>query len=180
MDDQLDSAVRSRARPQMDGTFSGRSLHVCPSPAMVQCVVLCLEKENTSPLLTILYTAALPLGTSNPEKKQDSNKGIAKECFSYPVAMPFSPLQSYTNKRAIYSTTWWQKSIASIAIKWLLETSGFPFNPWESWAHAHCIIEGKLQNQKEQTYDPRDLENRLCCQTANKTFHNHFPGCKIK
>lgn len=53
----------------MDGTFSSRSLHICPSPVMVQGEVLCLEKESTSPLLTILYTAALPLGTSNPEKK---------------------------------------------------------------------------------------------------------------
>lgn len=37
--------------------------------------------------------------------EQGSHEGIAKECRSLPVAMPFSLLQSCTNKRDIYSTT---------------------------------------------------------------------------
>lgn len=45
-------------------------------------------------------------------------------------------------------------STAATGAKWLLEASGFPIHPWESWIHARYITEGKLQNQKEQTHDP--------------------------
>lgn len=61
MDDQLGSAVGSRARPQVDDTFPSRSLCGCHSPGMVQGEVLCLEKVSTFPLLLIWHTTALPL-----------------------------------------------------------------------------------------------------------------------
>lgn len=56
------------------------------------------------------------------------------------------------------------------------DTGGFPLPPWESGAHAHCISEGKLQNQK-QTHDP-GLSSQ-CHWTGHETFCNHVSGCKI-
>lgn len=138
---------------------------------MVQGLVLCPE-EKSSPLVLPAPTACSS-SVAGGLKVQTTSSAFTKEWLRSASALdPFSKL--HKEKSCLFSHVTAEQQ-GSVRAKWLPDNSGFPLPPGESQAHAHCIIEGKLQNQRP-THDP-GLSRRLYW-TAHESSCKHVAGCR--
>lgn len=150
---------------------------------MFQDLALCRENESSSHSGT-----QLPYSMGVPRRKWGLHKGIAKEFHSLLVACLLASSKTMQIKGDLFwHSVTKEHSFSSNQVTFKGETSGLPFTPGkciplaqrERWTHAHHVIEGKLQRQKEQTHILGNLESRLCCWVTNETFYNHLSHCNI-